>query len=62
MSLERSPIDFLWFLPSGGDQRYLASTIGARAASPAYLREVAMAADHLGFSGVLLPTGPLCAD
>ena len=62
MSPERSPIDFLWFLPSGGDQRYLASPIGARAASPAYLREVAMAADHLGFSGVLLPTGPLCAD
>lgn len=62
MSPERSPIDFLWFLPSGGDQRYLASTIGARAASPAYLREVATAADHLGFSGVLLPTGPLCAD
>ena len=62
MSLKRSPIDFLWYLPSGGDQRYLASTIGARAASPAYLREVAMAADHLGFSGALLPTGPLCAD
>ena len=62
MSSQRSPIDFLWYLPSGGDQRYLASTVGARAASPAYLREIAMAADHLGFSGLLLPTGPLCAD
>ena len=62
MSHQRSSIDFLWFLPSGGDQRYLASTIGARAASPAYLREVATAADHLGFSGVLMPTGPLCVD
>ena len=30
----RSPLDFLWFLPSAGDQRYLASTDGARAATP----------------------------
>ena len=58
----RSPLDFLWFLPSSGDQRWLGSRLGARAASPSYLREVAMAADRLGFSGVLLPTGPLCAD
>ena len=54
--MPRSPIDFLWFLPSAGDQRFLASTIGARAASPAYLRQVALAADQLGFSGALTPT------
>lgn len=59
---QRSPIDFLWFLPSSGDQRYLASTIGARTSSPAYLRQVAIAADELGFSGALLPTGAYCAD
>lgn len=58
----RSPLDFLWFLPSAGDQRYLASTTGARAATPAYLRQVAMAADQLGFSGALLPTGSHCVD
>ena len=62
MSVPRSPIDFLWFLPSSGDQRYLASTIGARASSPGYLRQVAVAADELGFSGVLMPTGAYCAD
>ncbi len=62
MPIARSPIDFLWYLPSGGDQRYLGSREGARAASPSYLREIAMAADRLGYSGLLLPTGPLCAD
>lgn len=62
MSSSRSPIDFLWFLPSAGDQRFLGSMEGARAAHPAYLREVAMAADRLGYSGVLMPTGALCAD
>lgn len=60
--MPRSPIDFLWFLPSSGDQRFLASAIGARAASPAYLRQVALAADQLGFSGALMPTGAYCAD
>ena len=58
----RSPLDFLWFLPSAGDQRYLGATIGARAATPAYLRQIAVAADQLGFSGALLPTGAHCAD
>ena len=62
MTDQRSPIDFLWFLPSSGDQRFLASTIGARAASPDYLRQVATAADQLGYSGVLMPTGAHCAD
>ena len=62
MATTRSPIDFLWYLPSGGDQRYLGSRDGARAASPAYLREIAMAADRLGYSGLLMPTGALCAD
>lgn len=62
MSNPRSPIDFLWYLPSGGDQRYLGSRDGARAASPHYLREIAMAADRLGYSGLLMPTGQLCAD
>ena len=58
----RSPLDFLWFLPSGGDARYLASPIGERAPTPAYLREIAVAADRLGFYGVLMPTGAGCAD
>ncbi|MES2056798.1 MAG: FMNH2-dependent alkanesulfonate monooxygenase [Pseudomonadota bacterium] len=61
-SHSRSPLDFLWFVPSGGDARYLASPVGERAPTPAYLREVAVAADRLGFYGVLMPTGAGCAD
>ena len=58
----RSPLDFLWFIPSGGDARYLASPVGERAPTPAYLREIAVAADRLGYYGVLMPTGAACAD
>lgn len=59
---DRSPLDFLWFIPSGGDARYLASPTGERAPTPAYLREIAVAADRLGYYGVLMPTGAACAD
>ncbi|MDR7258603.1 alkanesulfonate monooxygenase [Sphingomonas sp. BE270] len=62
VSQPRTPLDFLWFIPSGGDARYLASPIGERAPTPAYLREVAVTADRLGFYGVLMPTGAGCAD
>ncbi|MGJ3647915.1 FMNH2-dependent alkanesulfonate monooxygenase [Sphingomonas sp. GlSt437] len=58
----RSPLDFLWFIPSGGDNRRLAWPAGERAPDPAYLREIAVAADRLGYYGVLLPTGAACAD
>jgi alkanesulfonate monooxygenase len=56
------PLDFLWFLPTSGDGRYLGSTIGQRPATNRYLREVAQAADRLGYFGVLLPTGTGCED
>ncbi len=58
----RRPLDFLWFLPSSGDGSYLGSARGARAASNAYLREIARAADRLGYLGVLIPTGSGCED
>lgn len=57
-----SPLDFLWFVPSGGDSRYLASPLGERPPTPDYLRQVAVAADKLGYYGVLMPTGAMCAD
>jgi alkanesulfonate monooxygenase len=59
---DRHPLDFLWFLPSGGDSRRFASPDTDRAPDPAYLREIAVAADRLGYYGVLLPTGQMCAD
>src|SRR5277367_263132 len=55
-------IDFLWFLPTGGDGRYLGTATGARTITHRYLREIAQAADRLGYYGVLLPTGRGCED
>lgn len=52
----------LWFLPTHGEGRYLGTSIGARAADFTYLRQVAQAADSLGYYGVLLPTGRSCED
>jgi alkanesulfonate monooxygenase len=52
----------LWFLPTHGDGRHLGTTVGARAVSLQYLRQIAQAADDLGYFGVLLPTGRSCED
>ncbi|AOY00746.1 FMNH2-dependent alkanesulfonate monooxygenase [Jeongeupia sp. USM3] len=51
-----------WFLPTHGDSRYLGTTIGARTVDHAYLKQIAQAADQLGFEGVLIPTGRSCED
>jgi alkanesulfonate monooxygenase len=52
----------LWFIPTHGDSRYLGTRHGARAASFDYFKQVAVAADSLGYEGVLLPTGRSCED
>ncbi|RJS95130.1 FMNH2-dependent alkanesulfonate monooxygenase [Salinisphaera sp. Q1T1-3] len=52
----------LWFLPTHGDGRYLGTSQGARQVDLAYLKQVAQAADQLGYYGVLLPTGRSCED
>ena len=44
-----------WFLPTHGDSRYLGTTEGARPVDLSYLRQVAQAADSLGYEGVLIP-------
>jgi alkanesulfonate monooxygenase len=54
--------DILWFLPTHGDGRYLGTTQGAREVGLPYLRQIAQAADDLGYFGVLLPTGRSCED
>ena len=51
-----------WFLPTHGDSRYLGTAEGARAVDYNYLKQVAVAADTLGYEGVLLPTGRSCED
>ncbi len=55
-------MELLWFLPTHGDGRYLGTTLAARAVDLPYLRQIAQAADALGFAGVLLPTGRSCED
>ncbi len=55
-------LNIFWFLPTHGDSRYLGTTQGARAVDHDYLRQVAVAADTLGYEGVLLPTGRSCED
>jgi alkanesulfonate monooxygenase len=55
-------MQLLWFLPTHGDGRHLAAATGGRALTYDYLRQVAMAADTLGYFGVLLPTGRSCED
>ena len=55
-------MQLLWFLPTHGDGRYLASATGGRALTFDYMRQVAQAADQLGYYGMLLPTGRSCED
>jgi alkanesulfonate monooxygenase len=60
-----------WFLPTSGDGRTVVERFHRnRAQGPAarrgpsidYLAQVARAAEHLGFTGVLTPTGTWCED
>ncbi len=57
-----SPLNIFWFIPTHGDSRYLGTSNGARAVDADYLKQVAVAADTLGYAGVLLPTGRSCED
>jgi alkanesulfonate monooxygenase len=51
-----------WFIPTHGDSRYLGTSEGARDVNLDYLKQVAQAADSLGYEGVLIPTGRSCED
>ena len=55
-------MDILWFVPTHGDGRYLGTSIGGREADFTYFKQVAQAAERLGYTGVLLPTGKSCED
>lgn len=55
-------MELFWFIPLHGDGHYLGTSDGARALDYDYLRQVAQAADKLGFEGALLPTGKACED
>jgi alkanesulfonate monooxygenase len=55
-------MNVFWFIPTHGDSRYLGTSEGARQADYDYFRQIAVAADSLGYEGVLLPTGRSCED
>ncbi|MGG3467517.1 FMNH2-dependent alkanesulfonate monooxygenase [Neobacillus pocheonensis] len=55
-------MEVLWFIPTHGDSRYLGTTKGGRLADFSYFRQIAQAADRLGYTGVLIPTGRSCED
>jgi alkanesulfonate monooxygenase len=54
--------DVLWFIPTHGDGRFLGSAEGGRQFTLPYARQIAQAADDLGYFGALLPTGRSCED
>ena len=62
MTATPTPLNFFWFLPTGGDGHYIGSNDLNRPLDHRYLREIATAVDRLGFGGVLLPTGVACED
>ncbi|TXR46472.1 FMNH2-dependent alkanesulfonate monooxygenase [Phyllobacterium endophyticum] len=57
-----APLDLYWYLPTHGDGAYLGTDERHRPATFGYMRDIAQAADRLGFKGVLLPTGTRCED
>jgi alkanesulfonate monooxygenase len=55
-------LDIFWFLPTSGDTRYLGQSDFGRAPTNAYLRQIAVTAENLGYDGLLIPTGSSCLD
>ena len=55
-------LDIFWFLPTSGDTRYLGHSASGRPATNVYMRQIAVAADQLGYDGLLIPTGASCLD
>ncbi|MFJ3139280.1 MULTISPECIES: LLM class flavin-dependent oxidoreductase [unclassified Streptomyces] len=64
-------LTFHWFLPTNGDSRHVVggghgtpATASGRDRPPtvAYLSQIARAAENLGFTGALTPTGAWCED
>lgn len=55
-------MQILWFIPTHGDGRHLATNMGGRTTNLQYLRQIAQAIDHLGYTGALIPTGRSCED
>lgn len=48
-------LDIFWFLPTSGDTRYLGKSDFGRAPTNAYMRQIAVTAEELGYDGLLIP-------
>jgi len=55
-------MNIFWFLPIHGDGHHLGTTHRSRVVDHHYLKQIAQAADRLGYGGVLIPTGRSCED
>ncbi len=55
-------LNVFWFLPTQGEGRYLGTDKFARTVDLAYLNQLALAVENLGYGGVLIPTGRNCDD
>ena len=55
-------LDIFRFLPTSGDTRYLGKSESGRPATNQYMRQIAVAAESLGYDGLLIPTGSSCLD
>jgi alkanesulfonate monooxygenase len=62
MAHARQALELFWFIPVSGDGSYLGSDIGHRPADFHYLKQIAQAADRLGYGGVLIPVGSHCEE
>jgi alkanesulfonate monooxygenase len=60
--MTKQPLDVFWFIPVSGDGSYLGSDLGHRPADFHYLKQIAQAADRLGFGGALIPVGSHCEE
>ncbi|AZS51489.1 alkanesulfonate monooxygenase, FMNH(2)-dependent [Entomomonas moraniae] len=54
--------EIFWFLPTSGDTRYLGESETARPATIQYMSQIALAAENLGYDGLLIPNGTGCLD
>lgn len=55
-------MEVLWFMPTSGDGRYIGTDKGKRNVNYNYMKQIAIAADDLGYDGILVPTGKTCED
>ena len=55
-------LNIFWFIPTFGDSQYIGDKNSSRIIDFNYTKQIAVAADSLGFDGVLIPTGRLCED